>query len=67
MSHNTTFLLIIIFKVLATISAIAGAVYLASNDKSGWGWLIFLAVLISPGNINLDNDPQTKEHKVESN
>lgn len=72
MSHNITFLIIVALKVLASITAIAGATYLAYNDKSGWGWLIFLAILISPGSITLDKDNQDceqklKESKIESN
>lgn len=47
MSHNTLILISIISKGLATLAAIAGAVYLADNSKSGWGWLIFLAIVIS--------------------
>lgn len=31
---------IIIFR----LALIAGAVYLAANDRDGWGWLIFVLV-----------------------
>lgn len=33
-----------LIAALVTISAIAGAVFLAREEKDGWGWLIFLAI-----------------------
>lgn len=46
MTHNTLVLAAIIGKSLATLAAIAGAVYLADQGKAGWGWMIFLAIVL---------------------
>ena len=46
MTNNTLAMAAIIGKSIATLAAIAGAVYLASVGKDGWGWLIFLAVIL---------------------
>lgn len=37
------------FRTLTTLAAIAGVVWLAMNDKAGWGWLIVLAIVINCG------------------
>jgi hypothetical protein len=38
--------LIIMFgSKVVCLASIAGAVFLAANDKEGWGWLIFVAML----------------------
>jgi hypothetical protein len=34
-------------RVLIRRISIAGVVYLAANDHAGWGWLIFLALVIA--------------------
>lgn len=67
MSHNTAFTLITLLQCLAVISAIVGAIHLAKNRVDGWVWFLVLAFIISPTTIKLDNDPQTKECKIESN
>lgn len=46
MTNNTLVMAAIIGKSIATLAAIAGAVYLASAGKDGWGWMIFLAVML---------------------
>lgn len=46
MTHNTLVMAAIIGKSIATLAAIAGAVYLANAGNDGWGWLIFLAVVL---------------------
>lgn len=46
MTNNTLVMAVIIGKSIATLAAIAGAVYLASVGKDGWGWLIFLAIVL---------------------
>ena len=46
MTHNTLVLIAIVGKCITTLAAIAGAVYLADQGKAGWGWLIFLAVVL---------------------
>lgn len=37
--------LIIIGNTLFNVAMVAGIVYLASQGKDGWGWLIFLLVI----------------------
>lgn len=46
MTNKTLVMAVIIGKSIATLAAIAGAVYLANTGKDGWGWLIFLAVVL---------------------
>lgn len=46
MTNNTLLMAVIIGRSVATWLAIAGAVYLANQGKDGWGWLIFLAVVL---------------------
>lgn len=33
------------FEFIVDLAIIAGIVYLASQGKDGWGWLIFLFIL----------------------
>jgi hypothetical protein len=37
-----------IARCVVSIVATAGAIYLASISKDGWGWLVFLAILAAP-------------------
>jgi hypothetical protein len=30
---------------IVDVALIAGIIYLAGNDKDGWGWLMFLLIL----------------------
>ncbi len=46
MSHNELVLAAIIGRSIAMLAAIAGSVFLAYVRKDGWGWLIFLAVVL---------------------
>lgn len=41
-------LIVLILLVLPTIIALCGAIYLAAKGKEGWGWLLFVALLIAP-------------------
>jgi hypothetical protein len=34
-------------RQLPTCIAVGGAIYLAAQGKDGWGWLLFVAVLLS--------------------
>jgi hypothetical protein len=34
-------------KWLAILACIGGAIYLMANGKDGWGWLLFVAVLLA--------------------
>ena len=46
MTNKTLVMAVIIGKSIATLAAISGAVYLANAGKDGWGWLIFLAIVL---------------------
>ncbi len=50
---EATLVLIVLFKSLVTISAIAGAVYLMMKEKEGWGWLIFIALCTASWSLNV--------------
>lgn len=41
--------ILLVVRGAIAVSAILGAVYLASVDMNGWGWLILLAFVASPG------------------
>ena len=62
---HTAFVLAVAFKCAVAIVAIAGAVHLASQERSGWGWLLLVAVLVMPGSIrtNDDDTPTTEVSK----
>lgn len=34
-------------RQIPSMLAIAGAVYLAAQGKDGWGWLLFIAVVLN--------------------
>jgi hypothetical protein len=36
----------VIGRSIGTVAAIAGAVFLAYHDRDGWGWLIFVAIML---------------------
>lgn len=38
---------IVALMKLPTLAAIAAATWLAFNGKEGWGWFLFVAVLVS--------------------
>lgn len=40
---------------LVALASIGGAVYLISNDKNGYGWLLLLAFLSQTSNIFTDS------------
>lgn len=63
MSTNTVFALAVAAKCAVAIAAIAGAVYLAGQGRSGWGWLLFVAVLAMPGSIRTNDKPTTEVTK----
>ena len=46
MNDNTIILITIILRTVATCVAIGGAIYLAYFGKDGWGWMIFLAIVL---------------------
>lgn len=40
-------LLLILVSNLPTLASVCGAIYLASLGKDGWGWLLFVAIVLS--------------------
>lgn len=44
--HQELVLIALVGRLLLAAAAIGGAVYLARDDRDGWGWLIFLALLL---------------------
>jgi hypothetical protein len=50
---NGILMAFIITRNIAVIAAIVGAVYLASIDMNGWGWLIFAAIVISDTSVKI--------------
>ncbi len=47
MTELNVLALAVALKAVCLIATVAGIVYLAYNDKPGWGWLVFIAVLIA--------------------
>lgn len=46
MSKLNVMALALTLRAFTIVSVVAGVVYLAANEKPGWGWLIFLGVLV---------------------
>lgn len=46
MKNNTVVLIAVILKSICCALCIIGATYLISIEKSGWGWLIFMGIII---------------------
>lgn len=46
MTELNVLALALIVRAITIISIAAGVVYLAANDKPGWGWLIVLGILV---------------------
>lgn len=44
---------IVLMAELPAITAVVGAVLMALNDKQGWGWLLFIAVLLGSSSIKV--------------
>lgn len=47
MTELNVLALALVMRAFCFIAAVAGAAYLAYNDKAGWGWMIFLAVIVA--------------------
>lgn len=43
---NAPMLALLAGRMMACCICLAGAVWLAHDDKAGWGWLIFAAILL---------------------
>ncbi len=46
MTDNYLVFASVLLRSLCVLAAIAGVVYLAYHQRDGWGWLIFLAVVL---------------------
>ena len=42
---------VVLLAQLPAITAIIGATFMALNDKQGWGWFLFIAVLVCASRI----------------
>ena len=42
---------VILFAQLPAIAAITGATLMVLNNKEGWGWFLFIAVLVCASRI----------------
>jgi hypothetical protein len=40
-------ILIALFKMITLLGLTAAIVYLIKEDKNGWGWLVFIAILVT--------------------
>lgn len=56
MSELTVLFFAVLIKGACIVACIAGVVYLASEGKDGWGWLIFLAIVLGSGSIKYNDD-----------
>jgi hypothetical protein len=48
-----------LFPILVCVPALAALYFaysLALNQREGWGWFLFLAVICSPKRIQIDNN-----------
>jgi hypothetical protein len=50
----------ILFKTFCVCAAIFGAAFLAYHGKDGWGWLIFLAVILGSTSYKYTKDDAVK-------
>lgn len=57
MSDNTLFFILILMRGVACCLSVAGAVYLAYHGKDGWGWLIFLALVLGGITVSTKGAP----------
>lgn len=64
MDEYTALIIIVFIKSLATIAAIAAACFLAYYEKTGWGWMIFLALCIGSSSIHVGPDNPDKVQKT---
>ena len=65
MSEYTAMVVIVFLKSIVAMSAVLGAIYLAYYEKSGWGWMIFLAIVLGSSSVRLGSDSgPTEESKT---
>lgn len=56
MSELNVIALALVMRAITIVSIACGVVYLAANDKPGWGWLIFLAVIVGSTSYKYTKD-----------
>lgn len=66
MNELTVLFFALLFKAVAVCAAIAGVVYLAYHEKAGWGWLIFLAVVLASTSYKYTPDTPTEQKQGET-
>ena len=65
MTEYTAVVVIMFLKSLTVLSAVIGAIYLAYYGKPGWGWMIFLAIVLGSSSVRLGSDSgPTEETKT---
>lgn len=48
------FVILVFFRMLPSVACIVGATLLAMNDKPGWGWMLFVGLLLGSVSIHKD-------------
>ena len=59
MSELTVLFSALLFKAIAVCVAIISAAFLAYHGKDGWGWIIFLAIILGSTSYKYTPDEQT--------
>lgn len=56
MTHEQIVFYSILIRGACSALAIAGAVFLAYKGQDGWGWLIFLAIVLGSYSLTSNNN-----------
>ena len=56
MNEFIAVILIAFFKMITLVAITFGVVILADNEKSGWGWLIFLGIAVATTSYKYTKD-----------
>lgn len=56
----------LITKAIMMCAGIAGVVFLAYHGKQGWGWLIFILILLASTSFKHTSDKTTKDIQNEN-
>lgn len=63
MSEYAAVVLIVFLKSIVALSAVVGAIYLAYHEKAGWGWMIFLAMVLGFSSVRLGSGQKPQEEE----
>lgn len=66
MQELTVLFFALLFKVIAICFVTGAAAFLAYHGKEGWGWLIFVAVLVASTSMRYTPDEPTCECQKET-